>query len=232
MDVVIVQKRMIGFAATCMLFITVLVFVAGYFVGRTQTGPAKISIASFDQPSISESDPLPVPETAQDSIKQTEVAAETGDAADQQEGVIAPVAEEAEPKSDTREENPESEISANLQEDPKPETIAPEPENVSTMQKGFALQVAAFGNQKNAERFQEKLVEKGYSSAFIHEDDTAKNRLKFSVRIGFYSAYGTALQAANEFKVQEGRAAMIVNRTLTPETSETDSDSSSVEDAE
>ena len=222
MDVMIVEKRMISFVAICGLLVALLIFVAGYFVGKSQTGPAKISIASFDQPAISESDPIPTAETEEERQRQEEEqvnAVPATEAPSEKQTAIDVITEEVDTPVKP---NPSEVTSPNIAEDarevesPKPETIAPEPKPSSKPQKGFALQVAAFGNQKNAERYLAKLVEKGYASAFIFEDNAAKNRLKFSVRIGFYSSYGVALQAANEFKVQEDKAAMIVNRTLMP----------------
>ena len=218
-DIIIVQKRMISFIAACSALLFLIVFIAGYYVGRTQSAPAQISFSSFDQEivpeqSIEENDPSGSEETTKSSPnKEPEQLTENP----QPDTVDSDHDSSAEADDDNLEAIPNEPPATLAQPETTPELVATataSAEDETQPRKGFALQVAAFGKQLNAERFLEKLKDKGYQTAFLHEDDQEKNRLRFSVRIGFYVSYSEALKAANEFKLQEDRSAMIVNRVI------------------
>ncbi len=72
----------------------------------------------------------------------------------------------------------------------------------------YSIQIEAFGVQRNANRFLDKIKQK-YPSAHIFENK-AKKRLPLAVRIGYFVSYRRALEAAKVFQAREKRAAMVV----------------------
>ena len=72
----------------------------------------------------------------------------------------------------------------------------------------YSIQIEAFGVQRNANRFLDKIIKK-YPSAYIFEN-TKKKRLPLAVRIGYFVSYRKALEAAKVFQAREKRAAMVV----------------------
>ena len=72
----------------------------------------------------------------------------------------------------------------------------------------YSIQIEAFGVQRNANRFLDKIKQK-YPSAYIFEN-AKKKRLPLAVRVGYFVSYRKALEAAKVFQAREKRAAMVV----------------------
>ena len=73
----------------------------------------------------------------------------------------------------------------------------------------YAVQVGAFLKKENAERFAEKLRERGYSAAYVfHYTDSSSNAWS-AVRAGDFKDFDTAREAAAEFEEKESISAIV-----------------------
>lgn len=100
-----------------------------------------------------------------------------------------------------------------------PETVPEEAPSIGTEAVGagaqvegadvlpFTLQVGAFGQAGNAEKFAETLREKGYD-AYVYSAVDDRGRQWHCVRVGHYAARQEAVQAAAEFKARENTEAI------------------------
>jgi cell division septation protein DedD len=72
----------------------------------------------------------------------------------------------------------------------------------------FTVQVGAFWESRNAQRFYEALWEKGYAPYIFSAWDT-KNRLWHCVRIGYYKDLASAKREMNRFITRQKKEAII-----------------------
>ncbi len=104
-------------------------------------------------------------------------------------------------------------VKTNSDAQEKPQTIEAQDTNLEKQTEKpagarYSIQIEAFGVQRNAERYLDKIKEK-YPSAYIFENKQ-KKRLPLAVRVGYFVSYRKALEAAKVFQAREKRAAMVV----------------------
>ncbi len=220
MDVLIVSRKTIIFWALCGILVACATFSIGYFVGKQQSRKTSINIENI-MPKDDDINVLPskgIDATVKDSTNKKKpkdnvaVSIKTDGKTKQVKNKSANKPNKT-TKKKIEKKTAVTKPTAATKKDAAIKTTAKDSSDNPEIQKGYAIQVGSFGNQKNAERYLTKLIEKGYE-AYIHKEEDKKKRYPLSVRIGFFRGYNRAMEEAKTFAAVEKRKTMVVPTTV------------------
>jgi len=203
------DKKSIISLIACLLLIGVLLFVAGWIIGRQWTNGETTSTPSAvteeqraglpKEPVLDETPATPkagVPNTARPKLElPQQPQAPAPPAASQAPAAAASVAAAVSPKDDRVVIISEADADQTNKQD------AAEPEYVT-------VQVGVFLDEKEASRLLQQMERKGYAPTFFSGRD-AEARQWYAVRIGTYSDREQATRAAANFTKQEKIKAVV-----------------------
>ena len=205
------DKKAIISLIACLLLIGVLLFVAGWIIGRQWTTSETTSTPSAvteeqraglpTEPLLDEARATPkaaVPNTAKPKLElpqQPQAPVSAPPAASQAPAAAATVAAAVSPKDDR------VVIISEADADQTNKRDAAEPEYVT-------VQVGVFLDEKEASRLLQQMERKGYAPSFFSGRD-AEARQWYAVRIGTYSDREQATRAAANFTKQEKIKAVV-----------------------